>query len=199
MADNDPAASQPEVELGHISPEEPQGLVEEKDVTVAGYKEQEDQPLNVSGEEEPKEDTSASEQMPAPDGEVEEDTGMSTEVASSITAHWSNGCFCAAVVTAPEQVVNPRPPADGTTEGLGQPPPESSSPETTSNVASTIAAPTPAKRFTSMNINKKFFAKTAASPSSSSSTAAPKTPSLSSTGMKALGSRRSFRLLILAE
>ncbi|KAH7340311.1 hypothetical protein B0J17DRAFT_314004 [Rhizoctonia solani] len=79
-----------------------------------------------------------------------------------------------AVATVSGQVTNPGPPDDASrseSQALNPAP----ATETTASAGTTLATPTPTKRFTSMNINKKFLAKTAAgTPSSSTSPAAPK-------------------------
>ncbi|KAJ1310351.1 hypothetical protein OPQ81_007089 [Rhizoctonia solani] len=78
-----------------------------------------------------------------------------------------------AVATVSGQVANPGPQDDASrseSQALNPAP----TTETATSAASTLATPAPTKRFTSMNINKKFLAKTAGSPSSSHSPAAPK-------------------------
>ncbi|KAG9104944.1 hypothetical protein FRC06_005011 [Ceratobasidium sp. 370] len=155
MADNDPAALQPEVDPGVIRSNESQEITSGTETMETGDNPREEHLVNASGAEEPKAGANASEQVSGPSGEAEKD----------------------AVATLPDQATSPRPPGDDVPNIAGEhpPPPESTS-GTVSSATPAIAAPIPAKRFTSMNINKKFLAKTAAaaSPGSSSSSAAPK-------------------------
>ncbi|KAG9126915.1 hypothetical protein FRC07_001421 [Ceratobasidium sp. 392] len=157
MADNDPAALQPEVDPRLVRPDESQHAEVSAEIMPADGEAREERPSNTSSAEEPKMDASASEPVSTLSG-VEEGTA----------------------VPLSEQTTSPRPPGDGVPNTEERP--TESAPETVSSAAPAMTVPTPAKRFTSMNINKKFLAKTAAaSPSSSSSTAAPKMPTSTST------------------
>ncbi|KAG8747993.1 hypothetical protein FRC10_009745 [Ceratobasidium sp. 414] len=158
MADNDPAALQPEVDPGIIRPDESQEITARTETMQPGDSPREEHLVNASGAEEQKADANASEQVSVPSGGAEE--GI--------------------VATPPDPATSPRPPDDGVPNTAEEHPPSSEPiPETVSNAAPAVDAPIPAKRFTSMNINKKFLAKTASS-SSSGSAAAPKAPASTS-------------------
>ncbi|KAG8710858.1 hypothetical protein FRC08_016628 [Ceratobasidium sp. 394] len=158
MADN-PAALQPEVDPGIIRSDESQEVTTGTGTMETGDSPRGEHLVNASSAEEPKAGTSASEQVSVPGGEAEE--GI--------------------VATLPDQATSPGPPGDDVPNTTGEHPPAESTSDALSNAAAATAAPTPAKRFTSMNINKKFLAKTAtASPGSSSSGTAPKAPASAS-------------------
>ncbi|QRW14758.1 cell surface glycoprotein 1 [Ceratobasidium sp. AG-Ba] len=148
MADNDPTAPHPEAEPGLVR----------DDVQSTGP-ELATVPVEVEGKEEQ-----------AVTNAQEPSAGAPDPVAVS------NDEAAAAV---PQQTSSPSPPDDGMPNSAEEHPgPSETTRETSSVAAPTIIAPTPAKRFTSMNINKKFLAKTAAAaaPSASSSATAPKAP-----------------------
>lgn len=151
MADNEPVEAHPEVEpVLHDSNNAQEPQAQEVDATSAAQAPG-DESMNAPGTQEPSEGTSAPEPPTAPNSE-ETNEGP--------------------VATAPDQAVNPGPPDDGApSHSESQMPASVSAPE----AAAPLVAPTPAKRFTSMNINKKFLAKAAGSPSSSNSPVAPKT------------------------
>ncbi|CUA72301.1 Cell surface glycoprotein 1 [Rhizoctonia solani] len=86
------------------------------------------------------------------------------------------------VATVSGQVANTGPQHDGS-RSESQAVDSAPATETAANATTTLATPTPTKRFTSMNINKKFLAKTAAGSSSSSNFPAPKASTSASTGM----------------
>lgn len=86
MADNDLAASQPEVESGHVHPDEP-AVVVEKETTSENDKEHGVQALGTSNPEEPKEEVSAPEQILALGGEAKEVTGAPNKIVFKTHAH----------------------------------------------------------------------------------------------------------------
>ncbi|CAE6530232.1 unnamed protein product [Rhizoctonia solani] len=173
MAENEPAGVHPEVEpvtqdliVAQIASGEP-GTGSPVDQAPT------DGVANTSHEQEPKEDTSASDPSVASNNAHTEDT---------------------AVVTVSGQVANPGPQDDASrTEVQANSPPAA---ETAAGAAATLAIPAPTKRFTSMNINKKFLAKTAAASPSSSSSPAPKASTSTSAARPAVATPQPSSRLI---
>ncbi|KAG8733726.1 hypothetical protein FRC11_003342 [Ceratobasidium sp. 423] len=161
MAENEPVGVHPEVEPVTHDPIVTQTASAEPGSGSPVDQAPTDGVANTSHAQEPKENTSASDPSPA-----------------SNNAHTDD----AAVATVSGQVANPGP-QDDASRNEAQAPNSPPAAEATAGAAATLATPAPTKRFTSMNINKKFLAKTVAGSPSSSSSSAPKASTSTSAGM----------------
>ncbi|CAE7194099.1 unnamed protein product [Rhizoctonia solani] len=171
MAENEPVKVHPEVEPVTRDPTEAHATLGEPETGGLVDQAPTDGAVNTAHPQEPKDDMSASDATPASNPAPTGD---------------------AAVATVSGQVANPGPQDDAPrseSRALDSAP----ATETAASATATIATPTPTKRFTSMNINKKFLAKTAAgSSSSSSSPAAPKASTSTSAGKSDIPSHSSY-------
>lgn len=170
MADNEPVENRAEVESVQHDSTDVHAPAEAKEDAISVDRPTTDDSANTA-------DT-AKDSAPAPQSPTAPNSGGSDDspgkhLLACFDLELIAGCNHT-VATAPDQAVNPGPPAeDGATS---QPEAQMTASLSAPEVSTPLVTPTPTKRFTSMNINKKFLAKTAAgSPSTSSSPAAPKT------------------------
>ncbi|CAE6525962.1 unnamed protein product [Rhizoctonia solani] len=145
MAENEPVKAHPEVEPVTQDPIKAQAASQEPESGSLVDQAPTDGAVNTPHPQEPKDDVSAPDPSAASNGPPTGDT---------------------TIATVSGQVANPGPPDDASrseSQVLDSAP--------AAETAASTAAPVPTKRFASMNINKKFLAKTAGSSISSNSTA----------------------------
>ncbi|CAE6418255.1 unnamed protein product [Rhizoctonia solani] len=174
MAENEPTEVHPKVEPATQDPIGAPIPSEEPRAGSPNDQSSTDVSPNTLHAQEPKENASASDPSAASTGAPTVDTP---------------------VATVSGQVANPGPQDDDASRSDSQALDSIPSAETAPSTGATIATPTPTKRFTSMNINKKFLAKTAAGSPSSSSPAVPKASTSSATARPPVANPQSSRLI----